>query len=320
MGNRIAVIIPYYQKKEGLLKRAVESVKNQVINEGIDLIVVDDSSPHPAELELSDWDPGPGVRLEIIKQPNSGSGNARNSGINNLTSGIEYIAFLDSDDYWEENHLKFALKAFDAGADLYFSDLLYEDNRKHLRQLEQRCNGLYDLFDSENSLWSTSGYALQMLIVYGQVQTTTVAYRYKQFMSIRFPHDSYRFGEDTTFWLQLAISGARAIFSTNVEAFGGSGVNIFSDNVWGSVDQVYITCHEIRCRKHWLKSLSMCEEATEFSKKKLILARQAMVRQLLHHMRRRRNISLCLEQILSDPLTLVYLPAVIISFILKKHS
>lgn len=319
MGNRIAVIIPYYQNKEGLLKRAVESVKNQVISEGVDLIVVDDSSPHPAELELSDWDPGPGVRLEIIKQPNSGPGKARNSGINNLTSDIEYIAFLDSDDYWEENHLKFALKAFDAGADIYFSNYLFSDKRIKMSNLAKECKGYYMLFDSKESFWNTAGYALQMLVLNGYVQTTTVVYRYKQFKSIRFPHDFYRCGEDTTFWLQLAIGGARAIFSTNVEAFGGSGVNIFSDNVWGTVKQVHITSDEIRCRKHCLKSLIMCKEAIRFSKKRLALARQAMVRQLLHHMRR-GVISLCIKQILSDPLTLVYLPAIMISIIMNKHS
>jgi succinoglycan biosynthesis protein ExoW len=319
MGNRIAVIIPYYQNKEGLLKRAVESVKNQVISEGIDLIVVDDSSPRPAGQELSDWDPGPGVRLKIIEQPNSGSGKARNVGINNIAYGIEYIAFLDSDDYWEENHLRFAMKAFDAGADLYFSDLLYEDNRKQLGHLEEMCNGLYELFDSGNSLWYSTGNALQMLIVYGQVQTTTVAYRYKQFKSIRFPHDFYRCGEDAAFWLQLAIGGARAIFSTNVEAFGGSGVNIFSDNVWGSVKQVHITSDAIRYRKHCIQSLSLCEEAIRLSREKLALARQAMMRQLLYHTRR-GAISLCSKQILDDPLTLVYLPSIIMSILMKKQS
>ena len=318
MGNRIAVIIPYYQNKEGLLKRAVESVKNQVISEGVDLIVVDDSSPHPAELELSDWDPGPGVRLKIIEQPNSGPGKARNTGINNIASGIEYIAFLDSDDYWGVNHLKLALKAFDAGADIYFSNYLFPDKRIKMSNLAKECNGYYTLFNSKESFWNTTGNALQMLVLMGYVPTPTVVYRYNKFKSIRFPLDFYT-REDKVFCLELAIGGARAIFSTNIGAFGGYGVNIFFDNIWGSVKQVHNTSDEIKFWKHSLQSVLIYEEAIRLSKKRLALARKAMVRQLLHHMRR-GVISLCIKQILTDPLTLVYLPAIMVSIIMNKHS
>lgn len=317
MGNRIAVIIPYYQNNKGLLLKAVESVKSQVINEGVDLIVVDDSSPHSAESELSNWDPGQDVRLEIINQPNSGPGIARNNGINNVASGIEYIAFLDSDDYWEENHLKFALMAFDAGADLYFSDFLYADGRRHMRNLEEQCKDLYEMFDPKHAFWKSTGYALQMLVLYGFVHTPTIVYRYKPFKSLRIPLDFYPWGDDQPFWLQLAISGAKAIFSTNVEAFGGCGVNIYSENVWGSVKQVHITSNEIRYRKYCLRSLTMADEAVNYSRRNLVFARSAMMCQLLHHVRR-GAVFLFIKQILSDPLTLKCLPAIIASIVMKK--
>ena len=50
----VAVIIPYYQNRAGILRRALDSVMNQRLSSdvSVDIIVVDDGSPHPARLEI----------------------------------------------------------------------------------------------------------------------------------------------------------------------------------------------------------------------------------------------------------------------------
>lgn len=314
MNNRFGVIIPYYQYKRGLLRKAVDSIKHQTINESINLIIVDDSSPHPAKQELIGWDPGPRIQLTLIEQPNSGSGRARNKGIDNMPSHIEYIAFLDSDDYWGEDHLKNASRAFEAGADLYFSNYLDIDGRIAMSSLKKRCNSYYDQFNSENSLWQTKGDSLQMIILHGYATTPTIVYHYCRFKSIRFPFNFCFYGEDQTFWLKLAINGAKAIFSTNVEVFGGSGVNIYSVNTWGTEKQVWRTNHEIRFRKYCLKTMSLAPEAQRFIKQQLMLVRRKMIPILLHHLRR-RALLLVLKQIYDDPFLLLYFPVEITSAI-----
>ena len=89
----IAVVIPAYNRPEMLL-RAVESVLSQTTPPK-EFVVVDDGS---------------GVNLSVVHArveaaghrflsgPNSGVAHARNRGIHATKS--DWIAFLDSDDYW----------------------------------------------------------------------------------------------------------------------------------------------------------------------------------------------------------------------------
>ena len=50
---RVAVVIPFYQRSAGLLSRAIESIWAQQYQPEPLIIVVDDSSPMPADEELS---------------------------------------------------------------------------------------------------------------------------------------------------------------------------------------------------------------------------------------------------------------------------
>ncbi len=45
----IAVVIPYFQRKEGLLAQAIRSVIAQRDVDDVRIVVVDDASPIPAE-------------------------------------------------------------------------------------------------------------------------------------------------------------------------------------------------------------------------------------------------------------------------------
>ncbi len=90
--------------------RAIQSVLDQTF-EDFELIVVDDGSTD-STLELiqnkfggDSGDP----RLKVISQPNSGVSAARNLGVRH-TSG-QWLAFLDSDDYWKPEKLQTQLAA-----------------------------------------------------------------------------------------------------------------------------------------------------------------------------------------------------------------
>lgn len=95
----ITVIIPTYNRK-ALLREAVESVLGQTFTD-FELIVVDDGSTDGTAAMITDIrDP----RLRCVQQANRGVSAARNHGIR-LAHGEprkrgEWIAFLDSDDYW----------------------------------------------------------------------------------------------------------------------------------------------------------------------------------------------------------------------------
>ncbi len=94
-----AVVIPLFNK-EAYISRAIISVLSQTAST-FELVIVDDGSTDKsaeiAESFLSD------PRVRVVKQPNKGVGEARNTGIRAAKS--EWIAFLDADDMWCSDHL-----------------------------------------------------------------------------------------------------------------------------------------------------------------------------------------------------------------------
>ncbi len=99
----ISVIIPTYNRAF-FLKRAITSVLAQSFRE-VELIVVDDGSgDNTLEIVQSFTD----KRLIYYYQENKGVSAARNFGIT-MASG-QYIALLDSDDYWLPKKLEFQIK------------------------------------------------------------------------------------------------------------------------------------------------------------------------------------------------------------------
>ena len=73
---KLTVIIPYYQKEPGILRRALTSVFAQTFSD-FDVIVVDDQSPYPIDEELAPLPQDRMDRITVIRQPNAGPGGAR---------------------------------------------------------------------------------------------------------------------------------------------------------------------------------------------------------------------------------------------------
>lgn len=91
----ISVVIPYYNRPEKLI-RCVESVKNQSYK-NYEIIIVDDCSETTFPTLECEYKY---LRNEI----NKGPGASRNEGMD-VAKGV-FLAFLDSDDFWDKNFLK----------------------------------------------------------------------------------------------------------------------------------------------------------------------------------------------------------------------
>jgi len=101
-----SVIIPAYNRAD-FLKKAADSVLSQTFND-FELIIVDDGSEDGTKKLVNSL---PDQRIKYIYQDNSGVSAARNRGIKEAEG--EFIAFLDSDDWWlpgkleeTEKHIK----------------------------------------------------------------------------------------------------------------------------------------------------------------------------------------------------------------------
>lgn len=94
----ISVVIPLYNKEQ-YIKRAICSVLNQSFGDFEIIIVNDGSTDNSVSIVEGIAD----ARIKLINQKNAGVSAARNRGI--AESEYDFIAFLDADDEWKENHL-----------------------------------------------------------------------------------------------------------------------------------------------------------------------------------------------------------------------
>ena len=230
---QLAVIIPYYQRQAGLLRAAVASVLTQVGPFLVTVLVVDDSSPHPADAELdAAWLKSGQVHL--LRQANAGPSAARNHGLDKLPAGTEYVAFLDSDDCWTDSFSTDAHAAFSAGADLFFADTTRfseEQSRFHWAndsryRLTSQGHTPIDTNDANDAVFLFKGDFLDFLIQRSNVISPAFAYRLGCAPTLRF-NRALTYGEDRLFKLTLVRHCQRIAFSTRIGCIEGPGVNIF---------------------------------------------------------------------------------------------
>ncbi len=112
----ISVIIPIYQV-EPYLRRAVDSVLAQTYR-NLDIILVDDGSPDRCP-KICDEYAAREARVRVVHKKNGGLSDARNAGLD--VAGGDYIAFLDSDDFYAPT----------------FIEILYDALTRHGAQVAQ---------------------------------------------------------------------------------------------------------------------------------------------------------------------------------------
>jgi glycosyltransferase involved in cell wall biosynthesis len=94
----ISVVIPTFNRAS-VLPKAIDSVLSQNYTP-LELFVVDDGSTDETSTILQSY----GDEIKVIYQQHAGVSRARNTGI--IESKGEFIAFLDSDDWWLEGKLE----------------------------------------------------------------------------------------------------------------------------------------------------------------------------------------------------------------------
>lgn len=97
----ISVILPIYNV-EAYLQQSVDSVLNQSYKD-LEIILVDDGSKD-SSVSLCDDYAKKDTRIKVIHKPNGGLSDARNVGTEAATG--DWIFYLDSDDWMEQNTLE----------------------------------------------------------------------------------------------------------------------------------------------------------------------------------------------------------------------
>jgi glycosyltransferase involved in cell wall biosynthesis len=107
---RVSVIVPTYNRGQ-YIAQALESVFAQTFRD-YEIIVIDDGSTDNTQEILKNFE----GRIRSLYQENQGISKTRNRAIKESTG--EFIAFLDSDDFWEPIKLEEQVKILDSHPDV----------------------------------------------------------------------------------------------------------------------------------------------------------------------------------------------------------
>ena len=140
----ISVIIPIYNA-EKWLRRCLDSIVRQTIFCKLEVILIDDgsvdSSSHIIDEYVSRYSSFKALHIE-----NQGVSNARNQGID-IAIG-EYLAFIDADDYIDNDYFETLLSGNVDEADIVCSGFIAEYSGHSVN----RCVGKQYRFDQEQAI------------------------------------------------------------------------------------------------------------------------------------------------------------------------
>ena len=308
----IAVVIPYFQREPGVLRRALASVAAQKDCPGpVEVIVVDDASPVPAAGEVAAVEFPAGLRVRIVIQPNGGPGAARNAGLEAVEAGTRYVAFLDSDDEWSDDHLARAVLALGQGYDFYFADLLQLGaDVSAFRRAGRIQPSDHPLLSGAPELHAFQGDLFDQILSGNVIGTPTVVYDFQRLGTQRFKVEFTNVGEDYLFWLDVALAGARTAFSAKTEVVCGRGVNVYVSAGWGSERHLLRVHNEIKFKKLLLEAYPLEKSQREKVVDSIKGLRLSFARDLLRRLRRREptSIILLLAHLKLDPMSYLVMP------------
>jgi succinoglycan biosynthesis protein ExoW len=316
--GHVTVIIPFYQRRSGILARALRSVFSQTGVTGIDVVVVDDESPVSAADELADMRDPAATTVRILRRANGGPGAARNTALDALPPDTRYVAFLDSDDEWHPTHLARAVWALERGYDFYFADLY---------QLHQTVSafqraGRVSWSDHESigdDCFAYRGDMVAQILTGNLIATPTVVYRYAPCARIRFEEDYSHAGEDYLFWLACASVTRRIVFSSRPEVVCGAGVNVYSGSAWGTDAMLRRVHCELKYRRAVTRLLPLAPHVATENCRHITRLRTVFILNLAHRLARRLPVDgrLIRQHAVLDPLSLVLFGPVLARFAVR---
>ena len=150
----VSIIIPYFNKKD-TIRRAVNSVLSQTYTNW-ELIIIDDFGEDQLDINTL---PEDNRISSLFNESNLGAAKTRQRGLENAKG--EYVAFLDADDWWDENFLSICLKELlkDIFADGAYvqSELVLEANRVPRRYSHLGLTNIIETIIQYARPWQTGG-------------------------------------------------------------------------------------------------------------------------------------------------------------------
>ncbi|WP_027997535.1 glycosyltransferase family 2 protein [Sinorhizobium arboris] len=287
---KLTVVIPYYQKEAGILRRALASVFAQTFSD-FHVLVVDDESPYPIADELAGLAQEERERITVIRQLNGGPGGARNTGLDNVPADSDFVAFLDSDDVWTPDHLSNAYRSMTRfEADCYWASITGGDAFYYHF-------GVADLEKSEKvTRLAESPLVVElpelqdvMLKDWSFLHLSCMVVGRRLFETVRFEAALKLAAEDVLFFCDCVLAAKRVVLCDEAGAVRGEGLNIFHSidndspqflkqqfNTWVALDTLEGRYRNrpnamaaIRSYKHTARRQALWSQARRIKRRKL---------------------------------------------------
>ena len=193
----VSIVIPTYNRAD-LISKAIQSVIDQTYKNW-ELIVVDNYSDDNTKEVIEAFNDD---RILMLFAPRTGSVAAsRNLGV--AHSNGEWIAFLDSDDWWLPEKLKHVSKAMRISPDLIYHDLqIVNANGASMKQKRTKSRNLKEPI------------YLDLLLNGNDIALSSVVVRRATFLEVKGMNESPTFFavEDYDLWLRIAQITNRFVY------------------------------------------------------------------------------------------------------------
>lgn len=188
-----SVVIPLYNK-EKYIEDTLKSVLNQSFQD-FEIIIVDDGSTDASHKMAASFK---SEKIKLLKQDNLGVSIARNNGIDYATSN--YIALLDADDLWHNNHLielKKQIDLFpDAGLFCNNYEIFYRENFSRKAKFN---------FYYKNDCLLVQDY-FKASMINAVALTSAVAFSKEKFKILGGFKPHLKTTQDTDLWIRFALN------------------------------------------------------------------------------------------------------------------
>jgi len=200
---RLAVVIPTHDRAE-LVRRSIESVLRQE-RQPDQVVVVDDGSRDNTAAVVAEF----GAAVTYVAKPCGGVASARNYGV--AQTDADFIAFLDSDDYWEAGHLRRAETAIEqtrGEAWMYFSDL-------HIPPTQHTAGSIWRAsdFEARGRCELRADGKEWVLLPRQPIMTPATVVRRDAYLAVGGQAENLTCREDTHLFLKLGLGGPISAFA-----------------------------------------------------------------------------------------------------------
>ncbi len=216
----ISIVIPAYNAANTICD-VLDSVKNQTRTDYIrEVIIVDDGSVDDTAAWVEAWkQENKDMPFEVIlfSQPNGGVSKARNEGVRR--SKGNYIAFLDSDDVWNETKIEMQCRIIEDYPQIRMLGTGWKDHNRY----------------PGRKIRNKKGYQLYEMTVRSELfkywpNTSSILVLKSDFLQSGGFDESRRYGEDGDLFCKLAGLRGRIYYTSEELVDCGKGKNTFGES------------------------------------------------------------------------------------------